>query len=304
MGSTACIPATRSQYDFASSSLVPRLVIPRLRSRHAFSIRLRLERHHPPRLIPRVHSRHAFTSCSRSQASPACVPATRSQYDFAWGSSSYYLYSQNNCVELPIAERSQKIGNNIVYFPSYFMEERSESRFTKLECDALKTNGTCAGHTASKCDTQSYDWGRPCFTEVGVVGTSNYKCTCWSRQNYLVAGLTKQALTLSHVYEDTNPTTNAVDMGRSAWKSADVEAWRDAGGLSHHIQKSPSFSWIFHGSCSHEVQKILEHMKRVSSAYEIQCGDLGKIFAYVFVLAYGGRLMNCRQFLGEVGVVN
>ena len=78
-----------------------------------------------------------------------------------------------------------------------------------------------------------------------------------------------------------------------------VGDWRDAGGLSHHIQKPPNFSWIFHGSCSHKIKKILEHMKRVSSAYEIQCGDLGKIFAYVFVLAYAGRLkMKYRQILG------
>ena len=35
---------------------------------------------------------------------------------------------------------------------------------------------------------------------------------------------------------------------------------------------------FFIGSCSHEIQKILEH--RVPRAYEIQCGDLGTIFVY------------------------
>ena len=44
----------------------------------------------------------------------------------------------------------------------------------------------------------------------------------------------------------------------------------------------PKFLWIFHGSCSHEVLKILEHMKRVPNAYEIQCGDLGK-FSFTFL---------------------
>ena len=83
--------------------------------------------------------------------------------------------------------------------------------------------------------------------------------------------------------------------------AAAVRGLRDAGGLSHLIQKPPKFSWIFLGSCSHEIHKILEHMKRAPSVYvEIQCGDLGKIFVYVFVLAYIGRLVNYRQFLGEI----
>ena len=49
--------------------------------------------------------------------------------------------------------------------------------------------------------------------------------------------------------------------GKRGWAFFGVRSWRDAGGLSQHIQKSPKFSWIFHVSCSHEVQKIPEHMK-------------------------------------------
>ena len=88
----------------------------------------------PPALTFPVHKKlifrvHFLLHWEQRGSSAPCTASTAAQYKFAYGSSAtYFVYDNTQCVELPLQERSTKVGNNIVFFPSYFMEEKVETR--------------------------------------------------------------------------------------------------------------------------------------------------------------------------------
>lgn len=140
------------------------------------------------------------TAVTTDLNSNACRPGPNRQYDFQYGSSAYFTLADNRCVELPPSERAVKIGNRIIYYPSYFMEEKTESRFTQAEC-ALLRNTTCSGWEHNNCDTAQYFWGKPCYTESGSLSRGSFVCSCFRRINYMVAGVSHQRMVFTHLYE-------------------------------------------------------------------------------------------------------
>lgn len=159
---------------------------------------------------------------AKDLASASCVDSTRRLYDFAYGKSLKYIYGDTRCIELPPFQRSEKVGASVVSFPTYFSEEMSEARFSRADCEVLR-NTTCSGHESSKCGTQQYVFGKPCYSELGAAGQPGFQCRCSQTQNFLVAGAARQRLVLSHEYEDSDAEAGTHDAGASRWTTADVE---------------------------------------------------------------------------------
>jgi len=109
------------------------------------------------------------------------------------------------------------MGNNILYFPSFYEETSIELGHGTTDCETLETN--CGEKTVSDCGKPSYFWGENCFTTYSGIQD---RCTCTQKNQYLVAGLTKQNMTMYHSYEDMNPTTSP--QVSVSGKSSDNEA--------------------------------------------------------------------------------